>query len=302
MEVGLRGEIDISPTDRSQAEFLHAAYAAQPQYLPEPRKNKGSSLQPRKAATFWGHGWRRNAAVRLLEIAMTARHWNRKYRTSGPRLPDATNYKSANPVAKAITTISYRWVAEQNAAAALRILASVISDHDRAVCNFDNWTPDMATPLAIDDLLGEKSGLTLLHEALKDLRHLPKPGKFGYTARSQAHLWLDGEGDDIAHYAHLQDQAAQQHEAALSGNLPPELLDESPVPPEVAAIVARQHNIAPKPRDMGHNQQPAITTDPAAARGTQLLGLKVSSLSTDPILSRLARAGQDELDFASAPR
>lgn len=287
LEAGQRGGLDIQPHTPEQAAFLGRGFAAHPQYLPETRNRKGQSLQPRKAASFWGLGWRANGAVRLLELTITARAWNRRYRPDGPELPDATRYRTANPVARAIAAIGFRWVAEHDPAAGLTVLGGILSKQDKAELRFETWTPAMIDPLIVDDHLGDKSGLTMLEDAWKDYRNLPPSGAFGYTARSQAHLWLDDKGDDLAHYRRFQADAVGGHAAALAGHLPAEM---ARVPPEIVALLGRQHRITPRHGSIGHNQPlEEMTGDPDAARAAQLLGQGISPLSTDPVHARLRR-------------
>lgn len=295
LTAAIRGDIDIAPGTPGEAKFLHAGFAVHPAFAPEPRKDKGYSLQPHRAATFWGLNARRNAAVRLLEIGLSARAWNQRYRPGGPALPDATNYRTASPVACAIATVRFRWFAEHDPAAGLRLLGEVLSPDDKKEHGFDRWTPGTVTPLTIDDHLGDKSGLTLLQETWKHYRQLPRPGAFGYTARSQAHLWLDDEGDDLAHYRLLQQDARLGHAAALAGHLPAALQDTARVPPEIVALLGRQHGIKRR-RD---RRPPEMTSHDTPARGAQQLGLMISALSTDPAIAKLLR---DRGSFASAPR
>lgn len=286
LEAGQRGGIDIQPQTSDQAAFLGAGFAAHPQFLPETRNTKGQSLQPRKAAAFWGLGWRTNGAVRLLELALTARAWNRRYRPDGPELPDATRYRTANPVARAIATINFRWVAEHDPAAGLTVLGGILSKKDKAELRFKTWTPAMIDPLIVDDHLGYKSGLTMLEEAWKDYHRLPPAGTFGYTARSQAHLWLDDEGDDFDYYRQFQAEAVDEHTAALAGHLPVEM---ARLTPEIVALLGGLHRSTPRNGSIGHNEPPEMTGNLDAARAAQLLGQGVSPLSTDPIHARLRR-------------
>lgn len=290
LAAGRRGDLTILPGNADAAARLRAGYEAHPQFALEARKNKGHSRQPHRAATFWGLNWRRNAAVRLLELALTARDWNRVHRPGGPRLPDASAGQRASIVARAIAAISFRWVAEHSTAAGLTVLSSVITKADKIEQDFKHWTPADITPLTIDDHLGERSSVTLLDDAWEHYRRLSAPGAFGYTARSQAHLWIDDEGDDIGHYLAFQQQALHRHEEAAKGMLPPELQDTTRVPAEVVALLGRQHGIKRR-RPRAGNNQPSLgmTADPAAARGAQQQGLMISALSTDPMLARLLR-------------
>lgn len=296
LTTGIRGAIDIAPRTPEEAAFLRAGFEAHPQHQREGRKGKGFSFQPRKAATFWGLTHRENAAVRLLEIADTARAWNRLYRPDGPPLPDAKNYRSANPVAIALAAIRFRWVAEHDPASALTMLGEVMSKEDKAKDQFADWTAERVDPLMIDGYLGEKSGLTLLKDARDALSLLPRPGAIGYTARSQAHLWLDEDGDDLDRYRHYQGAALREHADAMAGKLPRKLGKQSGIPDEVVALVARSHNLAdhhlgerlPSKRQP-YPQESAMTANPEAARGAQLEAQQVSPFSTDPMWQRLLR-------------
>lgn len=291
LAAGVRGGIDIVPATPSEAASLRDGFAAHPQYQPELRNNHGSSFQPRRAASFWGLNWRLNAAVRLLEIAETARAWNRASRSTGPRLPGTTATKSANPVARAIVTIRFRWVAEHDPAAALTLLGETLTKKQKAEERFDSLASRDVDPLTIDLHLGDKAGLDLLAQAWKEYRGLPAPGELGYTARSQAHLWLDAVGDDIGHYRRRQKDASRHHDEALGGILPPALQNASRVPPEVVALLGRSHAIAPRHGSIGHNQLPslAMTFDPTAPVGAQIQGQMISPWSLDPMHARFKR-------------
>lgn len=287
---GRRGDLKILPGNADAAARLRAGYEAHPQFALEARKRKGSSRQPHRAATFWGLNWRRNASIRLLELALTAREWNVAHRPDGPCLPDTSAGQRASIVAKAIAAISFRWAAEHSAAAGLMLIDKVLSRADKVEQGFDDWTPDDITPLSIDDHLGVRSGVTLLDQAWDGVRKLPRPGELGYTARARAHLWINDDGDDIAHYLEFQRRALAGHREARRGHLPPELRDTARVPAEVVALLGRQHGIRQRHGGVRHNQPPIeMTDDPAAARGAQQQGLAISALSTDPMLARLLR-------------
>ena len=290
LAAGERGGIDIAPRTPDEARFLRAGFAAHPQNLPEPRKDKGHSIQPRRTGLFWGLAWRLNAAVRLLEIAATAREWNRHYRQGSPPLPGMTSYRMANPVAQALVAIRFRWTAEVSPGAAKTLLGEMLSPEKKAL-GFRRWTADHIEPLMVDEHIGLKAGLDLQEQALAAMDRLPEPGAFGYTARSQAHLWIDDAGDDIAHYRRFQADAVRGHEEALLGTLPPALQDTARVPAEVVALLGRQHGITPRQGGIGHNQPLplSMTLDPLAAEGAQLEGQRVSGLSTDPMLARMLR-------------
>lgn len=288
--------IDIAPSTEVQANSLRAGFAAHPQFLPEPRKGKGSSIQPRRTSIFWGVAWRLNAAVRLLEIAETAREWNRCYRPSGPQLPVATNFRKANPVARAITAIRFRWTAEASRPAAKALLGEVLSKAEKKEFRFEEWLPKQIEPLTIDNHLGAKSGLSLQEKALAEIGGLPKPGELGYSARSQAHLWLDDVGDDIAQYRQLEKMPMREHSKALHGNSLPSRQRPSGIPPEIVAMLAKRHGITMGHGAIGHNQKlprlgspNEMTSATAASLGAQFEGQRVSPLSTDPMWARLLR-------------
>lgn len=290
LAAGRRGDLAILPGNADAAARLRAGYEAHPQFALEARKNKGNSRQPHRAATFWGFNWRRNAAIRLLELALTAREWNVAHRPDGPRLPNTSAGQRASKVAKAVTAISFRWAAEHSAAAGLMLINKMLSKADKVEHGFDNWTPDDITPLSIDDHLGDRSGVTLLDQAWDGISKLPRAGEFGYTARARAHLWIDDDGDDIGHYLEFQRQALNRHSEALRGHLPLELQDTARVPANIVALIGRQQGIKQPRVGLGHNQPPIeMTDDPAAARGAQEHGLAISALSTDPMLARLLR-------------
>lgn len=291
LAAGRRGGVNIAPATPAEAASLRDGFAAHPQYQPEPRKDHGSSIQPRRAASFWGLNWRLNAAVRLLEIAETARAWNLAYRPTGTRLPDTTPKKSANPVARAIVAIRFGWVAEHDPASALTVLGEMLTKKKKAEERFDRLTPHDIEPLTVELHLGNKAGLDLLKQAWKEYRRLPPPADPGYTARSQAHLWLDAVGDDIGHYRQHQTEALRQHNKALAGTLPLELRNSSRVPPEVVALLGRHHGIGRRHGGIGHNQPPsfAMTSGSEAAVGAQIQGQMISPWSLEPMHARLKR-------------
>ncbi|MDE1918241.1 MAG: hypothetical protein KGJ57_21800 [Sphingomonadales bacterium] len=291
LAAGLRGGINIMPVTPAEAAFLRDGFAAHLQNQPEPRSGHGSSFQPRGAASLWGLNWRLNAAVGMLEIAESAREWNLLTRPNGLRLPDTTPKRSANPVARAIMAIRFRWLAEHNPSAALTVLGETLTKKQKNEEQFKNLNLGEIDPLTIDLYLGDKSGLDLLAQAWKAYRQLPGPTELGYTARSQAHLWLDTDGDDIDHYRRCQAEAVSRHQEALAGVLQPELRDSSRAPPEAVALLAghqavtrRRRGIAPDPSAL--SVLPMMTYDPAAAVGAQLQGQMISPWSLDPIHAR----------------
>lgn len=272
--------IDVTPANPEQAKFLKGAYEASPSFWLEQFANRAPSRQPRPAANRWGQNWRHHAAMGLFEIASTARAWNAEHRSKGPHLRKLSRKRLAH----AISTISFGWLAESNAAAGLSELQKI----DAARC--DGWTADTVSPLSIDDgFLGEKSGDTLLRAVEAEIIHRPRPGTLGYTARYQAHLWIDACGDDIRWYRQFQQDALIEHRRAIDGTLPAALQDTARVPKDVVDLLGRQHGIAPKHGQIGHNRPPApeMTDDPNAALGAQDLGMMVSALSTNPILELL---------------
>lgn len=291
LAAGTRGGISIAPQTPTDAASLRDGFAAHPQYQPEPRTKHGFSFQPRRAPSFWGVNWRLNAAVRLLEIAETARTWNRACRPTGPGLPDTTPRKSASPVARAIVAIRFRWAAEHTPASALILLDEMMTRDQKSEEQFNQLAPQNIDPLTVDLCLGDKAGLNLFQQAWEAYHLLPPPGDIGYTARSQAHLWLDTVGDDIKHYRHYQTDALRHYDRARSGDLPLELRDPSRVPPEAVALLGRQQGISLRQGGMGSNPTPsmAMTADPVAAIGAQIQGQMISPWSLDPMHARLKR-------------
>ncbi|MEC3949261.1 hypothetical protein [Sphingobium sp. HWE2-09] len=284
---GTYGGINLTPTSPDEAKHLQALYARNPALAKIPRLNHGEALPRVDVAAFWGLTWRKNGAVRLLEIANTAREWNQIFWPDGPDL-------SALPrhfLAKAIAVIGYDWVAEQDSRMALTMLGEVLSKDEKTELDFENWDPFMANPVAIDDHLGNRSGEEMLKEAEALIPILPKPGEYGYTARSQAHLWLDHEGDDIAHYSRFQAIAVEQH-ARVTRKQPPSG-HMSHMPENIVVLLGREYRAVSNSGhgQRGHNQPalPEMTTDPEAARGAQILGQQISPLSTDPMHAKHIR-------------
>lgn len=177
-----------------------------------------------------------------------------------------------------VSSVSFAWVAEGNPAAALRQLEQA-QDLD------EDAEPLVFGPFAMDAILKSKSGDTLRKTATTLVVDRPRSGELGYTARYQAHLWLNDRGDDIAHYRHYQWDAIVSFHRAKRGTLPEVLRDTSRVPSEVLAALGRTHGVSPDDRGMGHNQPPStrMTDDIAAARGAQNVGMMISPLSTDPM-------------------
>ena len=186
-----RNGLDIAPTMPKQAKATARDFAASPAFWLEQRNDHGWSRQNRPAATLWGLDWRQHASVGLVEIMMTARDWNRRCRTGGPKLASV----SLRRVSWAIATINYAWIAESNPAAALWLLTQTQGKEEDAL-------PLVSGPFAMDGTLKAKSGDTLRKNAIALVADRPKPGELGYTARYQSHLWLNNRGDDIAHYRH----------------------------------------------------------------------------------------------------
>ena len=284
LATGILGDIDILPTTNVDAKNLKSLYSDHPLFPPASGAGSGKATTLMAAATFWGLNWRQNAAVRLLEIAITARDWNQEHRPNGPRLPDHTKIKTANPVAHAISSIQYNWLAEHDISAAIKLLDEKILPDDaqdfalRAAHHSGTFDE-----LSVIDYLGEKSGLHLLQNALRIYAVLPGPEKIGYTARSQAHLWLDDIGDDIKEYRYHQSQAVYAHNEVIAGRL--DLgQDTSRIPAEVVKMVGNQLGVNSKHKNSIPNvPPPKMSLDPEAARGAQLMGQRVSAFSTDPV-------------------
>ena len=190
---------------------------------------------------------------------------------------------SMRRVSWAIATISYAWMTENNPAAAVWLLRQAQGKNEDSL--------DAFSPFAMDDILKEKSGNTLRKKALALVADRPKPGELGYTARYQAHLWLNDRGDDIAHYRQYKWDAIMGYHKAKAGILPKILRDTSRVPEEVAAVLGRAHGVSPIHGDIGHNKPPssAMADDIAAARGSQNVGMMISPLATDPMREMLLR-------------
>lgn len=184
--------------------------------------------------------------------------------------------------AQALALIGFGWLAEMDAVAAHRELKRI--DPSAA-----SLPVREITPLAIDSRLGGRSGDDLLRDAEARLVDRPAPGAFGYTARYQAHLWINVLGDDIAHYCKFQQDAMTQHALAIAQELPLELQDMERVPKEIVALLGRGYGVTPRHGGIGHNQPPppAMDLDPKAARAAQNIGMMISALSTNPILEIL---------------
>lgn len=277
LAAGLCDGINLSVASPEDAIFLRAAFEASPNFWTEERAGHGYSRQPRPAATRWGLNWRHHAATGLVELMATAREWNARYRPSGPRLDRISRIRRAH----ALSVVGFSWLAEFDTAAARSELARI----DTTAANLST---DEISPLSIDDRLGGRSGDDLLRDAESGVAIRPAAGAFGYTARYQAHLWLDVRGDDIAHYRRFQQDAVARHARALEGILPAELRDMTRVPRNVADLLRQQHGLSPKQGGIGHNQPPpSMTLDIQAARGAQNAGMMLSALSTNPILEML---------------
>lgn len=275
-----RGDLDITPATPLQAKAIAHDFEASPAFWLEPRKNHGWSRQNRPAATFWGLDWRQHAAVGLMEIMMTAQDWNGRLRPKGPKLASA----SMRRVSWAIATISFAWMAESNPAAALWMLQQVKDkDEDALSLAFG--------PFAMDDSLKPKSGDSLRKKAMALVADRPKPGELGYTARYQAHLWLNDRGDDIAHYRHYQWDAITGYPRARRGALPIVLQDTSRIPEGVVAALGAAHGVSPDHGGVRYNQSPSLpmTDDISARRGAQNVALMISPLSTDPMREMASR-------------
>lgn len=273
-----RDGINLFAANPEEANRLRAAFAASPHAWRELRKGHGASRQPRPAATRWGLNWRFHAATGLVELMLTAREWNIRYREGGARLDKMARDRRA----QALALIGFGWLAEMDAVAAHRELKRI--DPSAA-----SLPVREITPLAIDSRLGGRSGDDLLRDAEARLVDRPAPGAFGYTARYQAHLWINVLGDDIAHYCKFQQDAMTQHALAIAQELPLELQDMERVPKEIVALLGRGYGVTPRHGGIGHNQPPppAMDLDPKAARAAQNIGMMISALSTNPILEIL---------------
>lgn len=275
-----RGGLDVTPATPKEAKAIARDFAASPAFWLEPRRTHGWSRQNRPAATFWGLDWRQHAAVGLVELMMTAQGWNRRFRPKGPKLASV----SMRRVSWAIATISFAWMAESNPAAALWLLQQAMDKEEDAL-------PLAFGPFAMDDILKPKSGDSLRKKAMALVADRPKPGELGYTARYQAHLWLNDRGDDIAHYRHYQWDAITGYHRARKGVLPMVLQDTSRIPEGVVAALGHAHGVSPDHGGLGHNQPPSLpmTGDITARRGAQNVGMMISPLSTDPMREMASR-------------
>lgn len=270
---GQVGGIEMAPITPKQAKAIRKDFEASPAFWLEQREKHGWSRQNRPAATYWGLNWREHASVGLVEIMMTAHDWNRRFRPNGPNLASV----SMRRLSWAIATISFAWVAESNPAAALWLLKQA-----QGKKKGDDVLPLTFGPFGVDDTLRAKSGDTLRRKAINLVADRPKPGALGYTARYQAHLWLNDRGDDIEHYREYQRDAIMGFYRVRGDVLPEVLRDPSRVPEEVVAILARRKGISPDHGGIRHNHPPLIMTqDAAAARGAQNYAMMISPISTD---------------------
>jgi hypothetical protein len=289
LDVGRGSAMDLAATPPERASALEAKFASHPQFLKEKGKGDGLVRKSHLAATFWGLNWRRNAAVRLLEIAITAREWNKQHRPDGPQMPTALNSNPTNPLWSALVAICFRWLAMHNPAAALQYIGKMWGKEKKERLGFDRLTVGDINPLTIDLHIGEFSGETLFRDARQRLKKLPRPGELGYTARSQAHLWLDDEGDDIAHFQRFQQDARIDHWAAQNGLLPSLLRRENLPGAGTVADFMYEKGLVAEYGIICHNMPPSMSQDIATARGAQLFSHRISPLATDPMLARLAR-------------
>lgn len=273
------GGLAIAPRTPKEAIAIQEDYRASPAFWVE-KRDHGGGLGNRPGATRWGLSWRRQAAVGLMEIMMTAIDWNCRFRPDGPKL----SRMSRERVSLALATINYAWTGETNPAAALALLRQACRNKSVAI-------PTAFDPFGAADFLGDASGNDLRKLGLELLADRPKPGELGYTARYQAHLWLDDHGDDIAHYQAFQRDAALEYERAKMGALPDILRDTSRVPAEVVAALGRSYGIYPRHDGIGRDQPPSLTMtdDIAEARAAQNIAMMISPLSTDPMHEQLSR-------------
>lgn len=276
-----RSGIVIAPRTPKEAVAIQEDYRASPAFWVEKRGDYGWGLGNRPGATRWGLSWRRHASVGLMEIMMTAIDWNRRFRPDGPKL----SRMSRERVSLALATINYAWTGESNPAAALELLRQACRNKPAAA------VPTAFDPFGTADVLGDASGGDLRKLALELLVDQPKPGELGYTARYQAHLWLDDRGDDIAHYQEFQRDAVREYERAKMGILPDVLRDTSRVPAEVVAALGRSHGVLPSHDGIERDQLLSLTMtdDIAAARAAQNVAMMISPLSTDPMREVLSR-------------
>ncbi|RVU02149.1 hypothetical protein EOE18_18020 [Novosphingobium umbonatum] len=299
-ELGTGGTLDITPDTPDKAVKIMECFSVHSQYEMERANEDSFAYKARKAGFFWGLTAHINPAVRLLEIASTARKWNEKYCPKGPKLPSVKDCDTGNPIAKALATIQYQWLYEHDRRLATKFLQNreVIEKEEKEKGSSSKKTPKNpprkrvihADPLSLLNYLGEKSGLTLQKDALVHLNVLPKPGEMGYTARSQAHLWLDDDGDDIDHFKKLLPQAIKFYQKTIDGKLDPELQDTSRVPRSVAELVHKQHgSIGGTNKRSGKINPIKLCPDENIVYLAQEQSQSICFQSTDPMYARLIR-------------
>lgn len=256
---------------------LKASAAQHPQFAKEPRKGQAPSLQPRKAGFFWGLTAHQNGPTRLLELALTARDWNERFRPNGEPLKSVKPRSGGSPVTRAIAAIDYRWFGEHDPRVAkARLLDKIANSAKKA--ELAAKPSSCFDPLFIEDYLEPCSGATLLAMASEVVPALPAKCSFGYTARSQAHLWLDNDGDDIEHFLDLHQKAETSREKVWA-----ERMSHTSKAPQVAIKPAGQTVIhAPV-------ASPLALASGLPSRLAQMMSHMVWFFSTDPIFARLFR-------------
>jgi len=262
---------------------LGAAIAFHPRFQPEIRQGHGSSLQKGNPVSYWTMNWRLHAVVGLIDLAIQARAWSAQYRTGRDCLKPWSDERADRPLERAIVAISYCFIETFSTKALATALTPVLEGkrrHDqRAAEAFGREIKaPIRTDLRLDTLAeGANFGSTICAAARARRALLPGPGEEGYTARYQAHLWLDARGDDIRHYRRHQRKAIKRHQALLRNGtaLSRSLQDR---------FSADHRNLlaAPSPNGAMRNL-PTMQADPNAVRAAQDYAMMMSPPATDPI-------------------
>lgn len=275
------------PPSPETAKALRDGIASNPRFAPVPREGKGWSLSRGHAATCWGMNWRMYAVTSLLDLAAQARAWSAQYRGGRDRLPSP---KFDRDLERAIAAILYLWVEAAHPAALPAALEPIIRAKEgmikRAAEDAGKKIESFKLPDAdrsIDALATCTTfGKTICKDARAKLDELPQPGEEGYTARARAHLWLNDDGDDIAHYLRHQKQAIKQHHAVLARG---DCLDKTAV-----LFTRRKSRLLVKPKalrrpDIRHRASKTFKMTPSieAARCAQDIAMMVSPLAMDPV-------------------
>ncbi|AXJ94957.1 MULTISPECIES: hypothetical protein [unclassified Sphingomonas] len=277
-----------TPESPATAEFIGQGIAAHPRFWREHRTGHGWSMQKGHPATWWGLAWRMHGAAGLLDLAAQARKWSARHRTGHDRL---TAPEIDRPLERAIAAVLYCWVETAHPAALATALAPVIAAKEAALSRATRNPGVAGQPrrLAQEDrtidalATGESFGSTLCAEARGRITALPAPGEEGYTARYRAHLWLDGVGDDIAHYLRHQRDAIQRHKIMLrQGNA---LLREhrASLPSPPGYTNPRRMSVDPHLTRRRYRRMLKMTKSKVAPRTVQDCAMMMLPPATDPI-------------------